>query len=85
MSAPSLCPDPAHAFSLSLCLKNKHWGVWVAQSVERPTPGFRSGHDGVVCGFGPHTGLCADHAEPAWDALPLSAPAVLVLSLSLSK
>ena len=32
-----------------------HWGVWVAQSVNRP-----SGHDLVVHEFG----LCADSSEP---------------------
>ena len=33
-----LCPSPARALSLSLSQKiNKHWGAWVAQSVEPPT------------------------------------------------
>ena len=29
---------------------------------------FRSPHDLTVCGFEPRVGLCADSAEPAWDA-----------------
>ena len=55
------------------------WGAWVAQSVEHQTLDFGSGRDLTVRGFEPHTGLCADGAEPAWDSLSLS------LSLSLSE
>ena len=58
-------------------------GTWVAQSLERPTPDFGSGHDHLVCEFKPHVGLYADSAEPAWDSLP--APPLLTFSLSLSK
>ena len=63
------------------------WVTYVAQLVERPTLGFGSGHDLMVCEFEPHMGLCADSAEPAWDFLSdlLSAPPLLLLSLSLSK
>ena len=43
-------------------------GAWVAQSVKHPTLDFCSGRDLVV----PKIELCADSAEPAWDALPLS-------------
>ena len=39
----------------------------------------------MVRGFEPYVGLCADSVEPAWDSLSpfLSAPALLMLSLSL--
>ena len=47
-------------------------GAWVAQSIERPTLCFSSGHDLMVCGFKPHVRLHADRAEPAWDSLSLS-------------
>ena len=40
-------------------------GTWVAQSLKRPTLGFRSGRDLMVHEFEPHTGLCADSMEPA--------------------
>ena len=32
------------------------WGTWVAQSVERPTLGFGSGHDPRVVGSSPASG-----------------------------
>ena len=54
-------------------------GAWV-------TLDFHSGHDLTVQEFEPHIGICADGAEPAWDALSLSlcpSPAH-VISLSLS-
>ena len=54
-----------------------HWGIWVAQSVERGTLDFHSGHDFTVGGMEPHLGLLADSVESAWDSLSLS------LSLSL--
>ena len=42
-------------------------------SVRCLTFDFGSGHDLMVCEFGPHIepsiGLCADSAEPAWDSL----------------
>ena len=38
---------------------------WVAQSVERLTLDFGSGHDLTVREFEPRFGLCADSAEPA--------------------
>ena len=48
-------------------------------------PDFHSGHDLSVCEFEPHIGLAAVSTEPALDPLYpiLSAPPVLVLSLSL--
>ena len=51
----------------------------VAQSVKRPTPGFGSGHDLMVCEIEPQVGICADSEEAAWDSLslPLSAPPLL--------
>ena len=59
----------------------------MAQSVKSPTLGFGSGHDLTACEFEPRVGLRADSTEPAWDSLclPLSAPLLLTLSLSLSK
>ena len=45
----------------------------MAQSVERRTFGFGSGHDLAVREFEPHIGLCTDSVELAWDSLlPLS-------------
>ena len=55
----------------------------MAQSVQRLTLGFGSGHDLTVLEFQPHIGICADSLEPAWDSSSLSAPPLLVLSLSL--
>ena len=44
----------------------------MAQSNERPTLGFGSGHGLMVREFESHVGLCADGVEPAWDSLSLS-------------
>ena len=62
-------------------------GCLEAQSVKRPTFDFGSGHDLLACDFKPHTELCADSAEPAWDALslPLSLTLPHALALSLSQ
>ena len=63
--------------------KLKYRDTWVAQSVERPTPDFGSGHDLTVHEIEP----CADSTEAAWDplSLPFSLPrprsCTLVLSL----
>ena len=47
-------------------------GAWVAQLVERPTLGFGSGHDLIVCGIAHRVvGLQADSVEPAWASLSL--------------
>ena len=48
---------------------------------------FGSGHDLTVHEFEPPVGLCADSSEPASDSVSpsLSAPSLLVLSLSLKK
>ena len=56
-------------------LKTWMGGTWVAQSVERPTLDFGSGHVLTVQGIKPHVRLCNDRAEPPWDflSLPLSA------------
>ena len=51
--------------------------------MERPTLGFRSGHDLMVHGFEFCVGLCADNVEPAWHSLSLSLSLFLSLSLSL--
>ena len=65
--------------------RKKKRGTWVAQLVKHPTLGFGSGHDLMVCGFGPHIGLCADGTELAWDSVSLSLCPSPALSLSLSK
>ena len=59
----------------------------MAQLLKRPTLGFNSGHDLMVCGLEPHVGLCADSVEPAWDSLsfPLSMSLPRLSMLSLSK
>ena len=54
----------------------------MAQSFERPTFGFGSGHDFILHGFEPHVGLCADSAGPAWDSLSPSLSASPLLSFS---
>ena len=60
-------------------------GAWMAQSVERQTLNFGSGHDLTVHGIEPSVGLQIDSAEPAWDSLSsLSAPPPLSPSLFLS-
>ena len=58
------------------------WGAWVSQSVKPLTLGFSSGHDLPVRGLRPNVGLCTDSAEPAWDSLPLSAPALCACTLT---
>ena len=55
------------------------WGTWVAQSVQRLTLDFSSGHDLTVHEIEPHVGLQADSAESAWDSLS-SLSASLLLS-----
>ena len=61
-------------FLLISTRERSHRGTWVAQLVQRPTLGFSSGHDYTVHGIQPHTGLCGDSTEPAWDSLSLSLP-----------
>ena len=60
----------------------------MAQLVERPTLGFGSGHDLMVCGKRPWVGLPADSSEP-WDSLSLSlcpsSTQSLLLSLKINK
>ena len=60
---------------------------WVAESVERLTLDFRSGHDLTVSEFEPQVGFWADSMEPAGDSLSPSffAPPLLAHSHSLSK
>ena len=54
-----------------LALRKHLWGTWVAQLVKRPTLGFGSGHDLMLCVFKSHVGLCAGRDEPSWDSLSL--------------
>ena len=58
----------------------KSRGTWVAQSVKHLILDFSSDHDLTVCEFKPHTGLCADSVQPAWDSLCLSAPPPLKIN-----
>ena len=49
-------PEP-HSFLMFLMSYTKSsWGTWVAQSVERPTLDFGSGHDPRVVGSSPASG-----------------------------
>ena len=72
-------------------MKSPEQGVHEAQSVKRPALDFGSGHGLTVGEFEPHIWLCPDSTEPAWDALslsfplslPLSVPPLLMLSFSL--
>ena len=61
----------------------------VAQSVERLTFDFGSGHDLTICEMEPHAGLYANSAEPAWDSPSLPLPGLpahtCALSLPLSQ
>ena len=57
-------------------------GIWVAQSAKHPMLDFSSGHDLVVCGFEPRVRFCAECG--ACLGFSLSAPPLLVLTLSLS-
>ena len=57
----------------------------MAQSVERLTLDFGSGHDLMVLGMEPCVGLHTDIPDPAWDSLYPSPACACSLSLSLSK
>ena len=46
----------------------------MAPSVKRPTLDFSSGHDLMGREMEPHTGLCADNTEHAWDSLTPTPP-----------
>ena len=67
--------------------ERERWGAWVAQSVGHPTsaPVMISRFVGSSPALG--SMLTARSLEPAWDSVspPLSAPPLLMLSLSLSK
>ena len=69
---------------LSVSIKRRGGGAWVAQPVKRPTLGFHSCDDLTVRGFEARVGLCADSSEPTWDSLSLSLCPSFPLSLSLS-
>ena len=81
---------PGAPYSAILKTNTWVWGAWVAQSVERLTLGFSSGHDLTVYELEPCVGLGAEGTEPAWDSLspsllPLPLPCSTSLCLSLSK
>ena len=82
--SPSLCPSPAHTLSLSKI--NKHWGAWVAQSVEHLT--LAQVMVSQFVGLSPASGsvLTAQNLEPPSDSVspPLSTPPMLMLCLCLS-
>ena len=44
----------------------------MAQSVKCPTLDFGSGHDLTIREFEPHSRVCTDSTEPAWDSVSLS-------------
>ena len=78
----SLCPALAHTLSLSL--KNKHWGTWVAQLVKCPTLA-----QVMISQFGsasPASGfvLTAQSPEPALDSVLPSLCSFPAHALSLS-
>ena len=59
---------------------------WLSQlSIKSLTLDLGSGHDLVIREFQPHTILCADGAEPAWDSHSFCLSLPLPCSLSLSK
>ena len=60
----------------------KNRGTWAAQSFERLTLGFSSGHDLTVHEFKPRIGLCTDSVEPAWDSLSLPLPPPPLLKIN---
>ena len=64
-----------------LCLKERFWGAWAAQSVKHLTLDFCSGHDLRVVGLTPTSGFM----DPAYDSLSPSTPPPLALTLSLKK
>ena len=57
------------------------WGVWVAQSVKRPTLGFSSGCDLRAVRPSPRSGSVLSMPS-VWDSLPLPLPFLLELSFS---
>ena len=61
----------------------------MAQSVERLTLDFSSGHNFMVRGIEPCVRLYADSVEPPWDtlslSLSLSAPPLLTLCFKINK
>ena len=77
-------PQSQHTAGLGECSR---WGVWVAQSVGRPTSAQVMISQFV--GSSPASGsvLMAQSLEPVLDSVSpsLSAPPMLVLSLSLSQ
>ena len=61
------------------------WGcTWVAQLVKGVMLDFGSGHDLTVGKFKYRISIFANTAEPAWESPFLSAPPLLMISLSVS-
>ena len=80
-----LCPPLFTPSPLEFSQKiNKHWGTWVAQSVEHPTSAQVTISRSVSSS--PGSGLTTQSLEPASDSVSpsLSAPPMLMLCLSLS-
>ena len=57
--------------SLGLLNDTLPGGAWATQSFKQQTLGIGSGYDLLVRDFEPHTGLCADSTESAWDSVSL--------------
>ena len=72
---------------MELDKKTQHpWGTWMARSIKRLTPGFGSGHDFTVLGFGSRVRLHTVQACLGFSlSLPLSTPLLLVFSLYQNK
>ena len=86
MGATSLVDSLQHSYAHVKRIEeiSESQSAWVAQPVEHLTLDCSSGHDLRVCEFEPGIRFCTSSVEPAWDSLslPLSAPPLLVLSLS---
>ena len=59
----------------------------MARLIKHPFLDFGSGYDLLVGEFEPHTELCDDSSEPAWDSLsaPLSLPFIFSLKTNNKK
>ena len=94
VSSPLSAPSPTRSVPLSLSLlsslslkMNKHWGAWVAQSVERPTSAQVMISRFVSLSPASDFVLTAQSLDPASDSVSpsLSAPNPLAFCLCLSQ
>ena len=80
--SPSLSARPhSHSVSLSLTNMNKHWGAWVAQSVERLASAQVMISQFVGSSPASGSGLMAQSLEPVSDSV---SPSLSVLPCSCS-